>query len=239
MTLTNALLLFAAAIMAGALNAIAGGGSFFSFPALILVGIAPINANATSTVALWPGIIASAIAYRGKFSWQWRELVLVGLVSMIGGVVGALLLLRTSDQLFRQILPYLLLAATLLFTFGKSITNQVAIYLASRKRDRDTNPALADPASQSQPNQSSLGHGASWWALPLFLAIAIYGGFFGGGLGILLLASLTIIGMENINQMNNSIQLGEKLLRRQSQNPLCHQRSQRITGILQRRCHRL
>ncbi|AFY69354.1 protein of unknown function DUF81 [Thalassoporum mexicanum PCC 7367] len=200
MNLTDAILLLIAAIMAGALNAIAGGGSFFSFPALIFVGITPISANATSTVALWPGIIASAIAYRGKFSWQWRQLVLIGLVSMVGGVAGALLLLRTSDQLFRQILPYLMLAATLLFTFGKSLTNRVATYLAGRSKHIDRRDITNHPVALAE--QSNAGYGASWWALPLFLAIAVYGGFFGGGLGILLLASLTILGMENINQMN-------------------------------------
>jgi uncharacterized membrane protein YfcA len=208
MNLTDSLLLLVAAIMAGALNAIAGGGSFFSFPALIFVGIAPISANATSTVALWPGIIASAIAYRGKFTLRWRELIVIALVSMVGGVVGALLLLRTSDQLFRQILPYLMLAATLLFTFGKSFTNQIAAYFASGHRGSDradhTDTENLDLQLPPEPSRSSsdLKLSKSWWVLILFLAIAIYGGFFGGGLGILLLASLTIMGMDNINQMN-------------------------------------
>jgi uncharacterized membrane protein YfcA len=214
MNLTDSLLLLVAAIVAGALNAIAGGGSFFSFPALIFVGIAPISANATSTVALWPGIIASAIAYRGKFTLRWRELIVIALVSMVGGVVGALLLLRTSDQLFRQILPYLMLAATLLFTFGKSFTNQIARFTEKLKNNQPHNrtPNL-DPESitlQSPPEPSrsipqrstNIGISKSWWVLILFLAIAVYGGFFGGGLGILLLASLTIMGMDNINQMN-------------------------------------
>lgn len=111
-------LLLLAAMLGGALNAVAGGGSFLTFPALVFAGVPPVNANATSTVALWPGTVASADAYRDEFDTQRRTLLLLGGVSVIGGVVGAALLLRTSQATFSQLVPWLLLAATLLFAFG-------------------------------------------------------------------------------------------------------------------------
>lgn len=180
MTLIDILILTLAALLAGALNAVAGGGSFASFPALVFVGIPPINANATNTVALWPGALASVVAYRREIIARSRVLVVLGIVSMIGGILGALLLLNTPQETFRRMVPYLLLVATLLFAFGSHVTNWVRSH---GELTENSWPALIVVAG-------------------LQLFIAIYGGFFGGGLGILMLATLTLLGMDNIHIMN-------------------------------------
>src|SRR2546421_4024718 len=118
MTPANGALLFSAALIAGALNSVAGGGSFISFPALMFAGIAPKIANATNTVALWPGSVASVAAYRKELAAQRSVLYSFGTMSVIGGVAGAALLLHTREPTFVRLLPFLMLAATLLFTFG-------------------------------------------------------------------------------------------------------------------------
>src|SRR5437660_9025574 len=100
---TNGALLFSAALVAGALNSVAGGGSFLSFPALMFAGIAPKIANATNTVALWPGSVASVWAYRKELTARKRELISLGAVSLVGGILGALLLLKTPEQTFIKI----------------------------------------------------------------------------------------------------------------------------------------
>jgi uncharacterized protein len=182
MTLLQMCILFIAAVLGGTLNAVAGGGTFITLPSLIVAGVLPINANATSTVALWPGTVASIWAYRKELAQQRRLLVLVlSVTSLIGGVLGAELLLSTSQSTFVILLPYLLLVATLLFALSGPIT--------ARLRKRRT-------------QESRL----SWYTLGgvslLQLVIAIYGGYFGGGIGILMLATLGLMGMENIHEMN-------------------------------------
>jgi uncharacterized membrane protein YfcA len=182
MTILQACLLFIAAILGGTLNSVAGGGSFIGFPALIFTGVPPIEANATNTVALWPGSVASVRAYRKELATQNRRLLFVlGITSLVGGVLGAVLLLRTPQSTFVQLIPYLLLLATLLFTFSKPITTLLRKYI---------------------PRGDSL----TWLTLLVVaffqLIIAIYGGYFGGGIGILMLATLGLMGMENINEMN-------------------------------------
>ncbi|AFY73722.1 putative permease [Synechococcus sp. PCC 7502] len=171
-------------MLAGGLNAIAGGGSFISFPALIFAGVSPINANATSTVALLPGSIASVGAYRNQVNWRDPEFLSLVVISIIGGILGAIVLLNTPQNLFVKLLPYLLLSATLLFTFSKSLTQ----WLKSQTSKL--------PDSESTNSLSKYG-------MPVFQGvIALYGGFFGGGIGILMLALLSLMGMENINKMN-------------------------------------
>ncbi len=182
MTILQACLLFIAAILGGTLNSVAGGGSFIGFPALIFTGVLPIEANATNTVALWPGSVASVRAYRKELAVQNRRLLSVlGITSLVGGVLGAVLLLRTPQSTFVQLIPYLLLLATLLFTFSKPITTVLRKYIPR-------------------------GDNLSWLTLLVVaffqLIIAIYGGYFGGGIGILMLATLGLMGMENINEMN-------------------------------------
>lgn len=184
MTFLQGLTLFIAAILGGALNSVAGGGSFITFPSLIFTGVLPIEANATSTVALWPGSIASAGAYRKELASQDRLLLFVLVaISLVGGVLGAVLLLRTPQSTFVKLIPYLLLLATLLFAFSGPITARL------RKRE-----------------QTRKKTGRSWLNLLgvslLQLVIATYGGYFGGGIGIMMLASLGIMGMEDIHQMN-------------------------------------
>ena len=126
MTPIVAALLFAAAGAGGAINSVAGGGSFIAFPALLFAGVAPVPANATNTVALWPGSVASAVAYRKELRGARREVVPLGMAALVGGLGGALLLLRTSDTVFVALIPWLLLFATIVFTFGARVGQWVA-----------------------------------------------------------------------------------------------------------------
>jgi hypothetical protein len=180
MTLTRALALLVTSGVAGALNSVAGGGSFLTFPMLLFVGVPPVMANATSTVGLWPASVSSGLAYRREFR-AIRSPVLLSLAgtSFVGGLLGAVLLLRTSDATFVRLVPYLLLAATLLFTAGPHFT---AWLRASRK-----------------PNETPVPIGI---VVALEIVIAIYGGYFGGGVSILLLAALSLLGMTKIHEMN-------------------------------------
>ena len=174
------LLIFVAALLAGGLNGIAGGGSFILFPVLIFVGIPPIMANATNSIALLPGTLASAGAYRREFGKDRRSLIQVCILGVIGGLTGAILLLKTPPATFLQVLPYLLLTATLAFSFSGKLTNLVNKY-----------QSLADVKGLRTVLITILQ-----------LIVAVYGGFFGGGMGILFLATFALMGMTNIHQMN-------------------------------------
>jgi uncharacterized protein len=176
-------LIAAGAFLAGGMNAIAGGGTFFSFPALLAAGVPPITANASNTVALWPASLSSAWAYRREAlrHGKWAA-VLVG-VSLIGGVAGGLLLLATSNAAFSRLIPWLLAVATALFAFS----GQIARAIAALKR-------RLGAAARSEP-------GSAGGAL-FQLAVAIYGGFFGAGLGILTLAALAIQGFDDMQEIN-------------------------------------
>jgi uncharacterized protein len=180
-TLLEAALLFLAAVGGGALNSVAGGGSFLTFPTLLFTGVSPIIANATSTVALWPGSIASAGAYRKDVRAYRQLLVPFSIASLAGGYLGARILLRTSDGDFRALVPWLLLVATLVFAFGGQVVSRLR-----RKRDAER-PATTTSTAVAVATQ---------------LVIATYGGFFGGGMGILMLATFTILGMSDIHAMN-------------------------------------
>ncbi len=183
MTLLQGILLFVAAILGGTLNSVAGGGSFFTFPALIFTGVGSITANATSTVALWPGSIASVGAYRNDLAEQQRGLLFLLLgTSLIGGVLGAILLLRTPESTFVSLIPYLLLGATLLFALSPYVTAR----LRMRTLEKTTRISVTT---------------LTIMACVQFV-IAIYGGYFGGGIGILMLAALAFMGMDDINKMN-------------------------------------
>ncbi len=179
MTFIELSMLFAVAAAAGAINAVAGGGGFISFPALVLAGVPPISANATNTTALWPGSAASVGAYRRELAHQRNEIFLFSGLSLAGGLLGALLLLRTREAVFAQLIPYLLLLATLVFAASPWLTRM------ARQLGAD---------------------GGGWFRragiLTLYLGIAVYGGFFGAGLGILTLAALALLGQENIHEMN-------------------------------------
>jgi uncharacterized membrane protein YfcA len=172
--------LFGTAFIAGALNAVAGGGSFITFPTLIFTGVEPIAANATNNTALWVASIASAGAYRHNLNVPRREMLLLCGTSLVGGVIGSVILLYTSADLFKKLLPYLLLSATLIFTFSEPLKKW--LQFQSKKTISESPPLFILLLTQ--------------------LAIAIYGGFFGAGLGILMLATLTFLGIKNIHTMN-------------------------------------
>jgi len=166
-------------VLGGALNAVAGGGSFVAFPALMFSGVAPIAANATNTVALWVGVTASSGAYRKHLDISRRVMIPLAVTSLVGGIAGAFLLLHTPAHTFLRILPWLMLGATLLFAFGGRLA-------------RGSESGLAHDASTS----------ALTFAALFELVVAVYGGYFGGGVGIMNLAMLATLGMTDIHAMN-------------------------------------
>lgn len=172
--------LFVSAALGGGLNSVAGGGSFLTFPTLIVSGVAPIRANATSTVALWPGSLASIGAYRRELGAVRHVRMLSG-ISLVGGLLGAVLLLRTPSATFSALIPYLLLLATLLFTFNGPIKRSLSKVFVPAE-----GPAARVPVA----------------LIVVQFVIAVYGGFFGGGIGILMLAALGLLGLDNIHEMN-------------------------------------
>ena len=179
MGLHQILFLFAAGALGGALNAVAGGGSFVAFPALLFTGVPPIPANATNTVALWTGVTASGGAYRNRLDVPKRVMIPLLGTSFIGGLAGAFLLLKTPAHTFMKVLPWLMLGATLLFVFGKKLAGNQASSVA-----RDATTAAIIGASVFE------------------LFVAVYGGYFGGGVGIVNLAMLAAVGMTDIHAMN-------------------------------------
>lgn len=183
MHLNHGTLLFLAAAFAGTLNSVAGGGGFIAFPALIFTGMPPINANATNTVALWPGTMASVGAYRKEFQERerWKLLMPMFIVTILGSIVGAKLLLNTRQDTFMRLVPWLLLSATLLFILG----GKLGAWIRQRA-------ALHSHASRAALIGVTL----------LQFVVAIYIGYFGAGAGILMLALLAVMGLENIHTMN-------------------------------------
>lgn len=179
LNLLQAMFLFAAGAMGGALNAVAGGGSFIAFPALLFTGVPPVEANATNCLALWVGVTASGSAYRKHFNLTRRVIVPLVLVSVIGSLAGALLLVRTPAQTFLRVLPWLMLAATLLFAFGRHLAGRFTADIS-----HDATPAAITGACVFE------------------FIVAVYGGYFGGGIGIMNLAMLAAIGMTDIHAMN-------------------------------------
>lgn len=173
--MTSYLLLVCAAFVAGLINSVAGGGSFLTFPALVFTGVPSIVANASSTVALLPGTLASSWGYREDFRadprFPFRSLLAV---SLAGGIVGALLLLLTPQRTFDALIPWLMLAATLLFALGPRLS-----------------PALR--------RRVKIG---AFSVVALQFLIAIYGGYFGGAIGILMLAVWTVLGLTDVHAMN-------------------------------------
>ncbi len=175
----QAIFLFFAAAVGGGINAVAGGGSFVAFPALLFTGVAPVAANATNTLALWIGTTASGGAYRKRLKVSRRVMVPLIVTSVVGGIAGAVLLIKTPAHTFLNVLPWLMLAATLLFAFGKHLTGRIS---------------------------AGIGHDASTKAVTgasIFeLVVSVYGGYFGGGIGIMNLAMFAAMGMTDIHEMN-------------------------------------
>jgi uncharacterized membrane protein YfcA len=176
---TTYLLLCLAAIAAGAINSIAGGGTLLTFPSLLTV-VSPVVANATSTVSLVPGSLASAWGYRREMQAARRWLLLLMWPSLIGGAVGALLVTRLEERTFQTLVPWLLSVAATLFLLQPVIAKFTGI-----------------GESHAPPS-----HGTRM-AITLFqFLVAIYGGYFGAGIGILMLSSLSFMGISDIHQMN-------------------------------------
>jgi hypothetical protein len=179
---SQAFFLFFAAGIAGTLNALAGGGSFISFPALLFVRVPPVQANATNTVALWPGLAASAIAYLKRLDAPLRLLIPLLATSVAGGWAGALLLLETPQRTFLHFVPWLILSGTLLFAFG----NRIRAIAGSS--------AVVDDLRK-----------ISWRAITVSsfveLLVAVYGGYFGAGIGFVTLGMLAALGMRDMHAM--------------------------------------
>jgi uncharacterized membrane protein YfcA len=180
-TLAESALLLLVAAIAGALNSIAGGGSFISFPTLVFLGLPSVNANATNTLGLWPGTMASAGAYRKAMNaTMLKRLVPLIIITLAGSLVGAHLLLKTRVATFDRLVPWLLLQGTVLFLFRAKITAGVA-----QRRQQD---------------------GPSRWQVMgvtvAQAALGIYIGYFGAGVGIVMLPLLSLMGIENIHAMS-------------------------------------
>jgi uncharacterized protein len=173
-----------AALAAGFVNSIAGGGTLLTFPALIAAGLSPITANATSTVALLPGALSSMLGYRGELAGVRRWAALFALPSLVGGGIGAVLLLHTSSEAFDLIVPWLVLGATALFLLQRPLLRLLR-----------GAPDLADDAALTT-RTPTLG------LLVGQLVVGVYGGYFGAGIGILMLAALGFMGFTNIHRMN-------------------------------------
>jgi uncharacterized membrane protein YfcA len=176
----HAAVAFAAAFLAGAINSVAGGGTLVSFPTLVWLGLPSVTANATSTVAIWPASVSSMFGYRRELSTAAPRMLVLVVPSLIGGIVGALLLRRTPPEIFDALVPFLILFATLLFMAQEPIQRKLK---------------TADPAA----------HTSTRWlagAMLFQLFVALYGGYFGAGIGILMLAAMSILGLSDIHQMN-------------------------------------
>jgi uncharacterized membrane protein YfcA len=200
------IVIFAAGVAAGMINAVAGGGTLLSFPVLLWLGRDPIVANASNAVALWPGSLASALGFRRELRAAPRLLKVLLPPSLLGGGLGAMLLLWTPTRLFTALIPYLILAATVVMAAKRP--------LASLRRRR---PAGTDaPADAGDPSVArnaagagtGVGAGAAagadgTLALALAqLAVSIYGGYFGAAMGIMMLAALGLAGVDDIHQRN-------------------------------------
>lgn len=172
---------FAAAFLAGAINSVAGGGTLVSFPTLIWLGLDSVTANATSTVAIWPGTVGSAWGYRRELKSVEARFLAMVVPSLAGGILGAILLKMTPSSLFDRLVPFLILFATLLF-------------MAQEPVQRLLN--TGDPKTRR-----STGWFVGGMIFQFF--VGLYGGYFGAGIGILMLAALSVLGLGDIHEMNS------------------------------------
>ncbi|MEQ1936957.1 sulfite exporter TauE/SafE family protein [Mesorhizobium sp. CN5-321] len=176
MTISIIVLLFGAGVLTGMINAVAGGGTFLSFGALTLVGVPPVVANATSSITQFPGYITSTLAYWEDFKTFWRGAIALAVASVVGSLLGSWILLQLDNPQFRTLVPWLLLAATALFAAGP--------YLKPKPR----------------PGQhASVG---SAFGTAMQFVTAIYGGFFGAGMGVMMLASLGLSQAGDYHRLN-------------------------------------
>ena len=172
--------LLAAAFVAGVINSIAGGGTLVTFPVLIWIGLDAKVANATSTVALWPGLFGGLFGYRKELENSSTILLRLGLTSVVGGAIGAWLLIFTPSPIFARLVPFLILFATILFMAQGPINRRLRV----------------------QPIAEALN--PKWWlgAVVFQFFSSMYGGYFGAGNGILMLAALGLLGLHDINRAN-------------------------------------
>ena len=179
--MTPYLIIAIAAFLAGAINSLAGGGTLLSFPALMYIGVPPVMANATNTVAIWPGSFAGVLGFREDIKKLSRWLLWLTVPSLLGGLTGALILLHTPEKTFARIVPLLILGATLLLAAQEMISRRLNRFLSSHE-------------------ETSRG----WiiFAFTFQFFVSVYGGYFGAGMGILMLAALGLIGMHDLHQMN-------------------------------------
>lgn len=173
----DALLIAVAGFLAGGVNAVAGGGSLISFPALVAIGLPTLDANVTNTTAIWPGYLGSAGAYREELADQRDRLRALTITALVGGIVGSVVLLGTDDAVFDALVPFLVLAGSLLL----ALQPRIAAFVASQ--------------DQTVRNATVQLH------LAIFLA-AVYGAYFGGGLGVILLAVLGIYVADHLQRLN-------------------------------------
>ncbi len=175
MTVADGALLTLASAAAGVVNAIAGGGTLLTFPALLAAGVSPVLANATNTVALFPGQLASSFAYRGHIADERRRAVGLGVPSVLGGIIGAWLLLALPEKAFEELVPWLIVFACVVLAFQGQLK-----FLVARAK--------------------AANHPAALWIAQL--AISIYGGYFGAGIGILMLAAMGILLPSSLQHAN-------------------------------------
>lgn len=180
MSALHAILLLAAGFAGGTVNAIAGGATFFTFPAMLAVGIPPVAANASNTVALFPASLAATIALRRELATTRQHLLRLVLIGIVGGTAGAFLLLATPDRAFLALVPWLLLLATSVFTFSPRL--------------------LAWLRSRSASTDFSFRPGAA--TLVLIAVCSVYGGYFGAGVGIMMMAGLALSGLDDPHAAN-------------------------------------
>jgi len=179
--------LVVAAFLAGVLNAVAGGGSFLSFPAMLGTGILPVQANATNTVALWPGQVTSVAAYREDIRKNRRFVIPMSVAGLLGGTAGALVLLHTPQSTFMRLVPWLLLVAATIF----AVSRPVARWLDQIKAARHQDPASYTP----RPPRRT-------WVFIATILTCFYIGYFGAGAGFLIITLLSLLGFEDLNEIN-------------------------------------
>ncbi|MDP2337198.1 MAG: sulfite exporter TauE/SafE family protein [Bacteroidota bacterium] len=180
MSIFNEILIFLAAVAAGFINAMAGGGTLVTFPVLLALGIPPVAANVTNTVALVPGTIGGMWAQRNEFASQYQRLMKLLPVAIVGGVAGGLLILNTSESAFRSLIPYLILVATLLLAAQVQIKNRVVARIGHAHSEHH-NPLIM---------------------LSLVFMAAVYGGYFGAGMGVILMAILGYVTDDSMTRLN-------------------------------------
>jgi len=180
MPIAHAVAMFAAAFLAGVVNSIAGGGTLLTFPLLIWLGLDPKIANATSTVALWPGLFSGAFGYRREMNDSSLILMWLGIVSVVGGGLGAWLLIVTPSPTFARLVPFLILFATILFMIQGPVNRWLHLPAAGNETTR------------------------KWWSFAIIVQFfsAMYGGYFGAGNGIWMLAAMGLLGLHDIHRAN-------------------------------------